>query len=1315
MSEFQDCLADNELSDMPCRGTFFTWFNGREEDPILRKLDRALINEHWRDAFPEALAVFDPPGDSDHSPCLVSTASVLAKSNKSFKYFSFFSTHPRFLKVITEAWNKEVAVGSRLFTITQRMRNVKIACKVLNREGFSNIQQRTKEALAELESIQSALLTSPTQTLFRQEFVARKKWNFFSQAQQSFYRQKSRIRWMKDGDANTTFFYKSVIAHQGRNCIKYLRGDNDERIENIDQVKSMLVSYYQNLLGTENTDLSPMPVEEIKDLVAFRCLPDLAAQLLQVPSAAEIRRTIISMPKNKAPGPDGFPVEFMWEAWDVVGQDTVEAIQDFFSTGHLPRGFNATAITLIPKITGADHPTQFRPISCCTTVYKVIARLLKQKLKLFISDAVQANQVGFVQGRQLCENVLLASELVTDFHIPATTTRGCLQVDLAKAYDNLNWDFLLNVLNAIELPHQFIGWIKECFTTPSFSIAFNGELIGFFQGKKGLRQGDPISSLLFVLAMDVLSKKLDKGVVTQRFGLHPHCIAPMITHLSFADDILIFFDGGEDSLNGILSILDDFRIASGLGINLNKTTLFLDGGDIQGVQLLASRMGISHGALPVRYLGVPLTACKMKRQDYQPLLDRILGRFNGWTVKHLSFAGRLQLIQSVIYSTITFWASIFILPNQCLDEIERLCSAFLWKGAPNSARGAKVSWDSVCTPKQCGGLGLKRLSLWNQVLGLKLIWMIFAAGGSLWVSWVRRNLIGNRCFWDLENITSGSWIWRSLCKLRIIARPFIICEIGSGVTCSFWSDNWTGLGPLLDITGDLGPRLSGLPRSATVADALREGNWWLSSSRSRNHTIRLLKDCLPSASIVNMQDEAEDDVYLWKIGDGSASNMFSTAKTWDFLHPPGPTVDWSDSVWFKGRIPKHSFIAWLNSRHRLHTRDRLIRWGLAIPSICLLCSSGDETRQHLFFDCSYAAEVWHYFSDKAHVSPPTLFEDGVRWLKNPCRDKNTAWILRLAYQASMYYIWKERNSRLHSSSSKPSSALILEIKSILRCHLDPLSRAQKIVLPEPSLLVTWFAEGLGIKNIVPAYRSPFLQPNDILTGVSFASGGSGLDPMTARIQGVIWVPDQLNDFKAYIAKLNSITGDEEKTRSIISNAVFVISAGNNDIAITYFTNPARNTRYTIFSYTDMMVSWTQSFIKELYNLGARKFAIMGTLPLGCLPGASNALGGLCLEPANVVARLFNRKLANEVNNLNSMLPGSRSIYVDMYNPLLELVKNPLRSGFTSPTRPCCCAPAAPIPCLDASRYVFWDIGHPSEKAYQTIIPPIIQQIQQSFA
>lgn len=649
------------------------------------------MNEHLSLSFPESLAIFDPPGDSDHSPSLVITNAQVTRNKKSFKYFSFLSTHPRFKVVISEAWMKEVCVGSPLFTLGQRLRHVKVSCKMLNREGFGNIQQKTKDSLEQLELIQSALLNAPSQILFRQEFVARKKWIFFSNAQETFYKQKSRIRWMNEGDGNTSFFHKSVLAHMGTNTIKYLRDNEDERVENSDQIKGMIVDYYQSLLGTESEGVTPMPVEEIKDLLTFRCLPDLASLLLKVPSVLEIKETISGMPRNKAPGPDGFPLEFFLEGWDVVGDETVKAVQSFFITGHLPRNFNATAITLIPKVVGADKLSQFRPVSCCTTIYKIIARLLKQKLKLFISDAVQGNQVGFVQGRQLCENVLIASELVENFHALGDISRGCLQVDLAKAYDNLSWQFLLNVLDVIELPRQFVGWIKECFTTPSFSVAFNGELIGFLPGKKGLRQGDPISSLLFVLAMDVLSKKLDRGLVDQLFRPHPKCLVPVITHLSFADDILIFFDGGQESLQGIFEILDGFRTASGLGINREKTALFLDGGDFQVSQQMASGFGIQHGSLPVRYLGVPLTSRKMRKQDYQPLIDRLLSRFNAWTVKHLSYAGRLQLIKSVIYSTITFWASIFILPNQCLEKIERMCNAFLWKGDPSSARGAKVS------------------------------------------------------------------------------------------------------------------------------------------------------------------------------------------------------------------------------------------------------------------------------------------------------------------------------------------------------------------------------------------------------------------------------------------------------------------------------------------------------------------------------------------------------------------------------------------------------------------------------------------------
>ena len=252
--------------------------------------------------------------------------------------------------------------------------------------------------------------------------------------------------------------------------------------------------------------------------------------------------------------------------------------------------------------------------------------------------------------------------------------------------------------------------------------------------------------MLFVIAMDALSKKLDERAINGRFGIHPECEAPLITHLSFADGVLIFFDGSADLLSGILQILEEFRQISGLSINKNKTELLIDGGSASRCRELASQMGIAQGSLPVRYLGVPLSPRKMTHTNFQPLLDKISARFNSWTIKHLLFAGRFQLIQAVIYSTISFWASMFIIPNECIRILERMCNAFLWNGAPNSARGVKIAWESVCTPKEAGGLGLKRLADWNVVLGLKLIWLLYAAGGSLWVSWVRRNLIGWRIF-----------------------------------------------------------------------------------------------------------------------------------------------------------------------------------------------------------------------------------------------------------------------------------------------------------------------------------------------------------------------------------------------------------------------------------------------------------------------------------------------------------------------------------------------------------------------------------------
>ncbi|CAF1977483.1 BnaC07g48300D [Brassica napus] len=237
---------------------------------------------------------------------------------------------------------------------------------------------------------------------------------------------------------------------------------------------------------------------------------------------------------------------------------------------------------------------------------------------------------------------------------------------------------------------------------------------------------------------------------------------------------------------------------------------------------------------------------------------------------------------------------------------------------------------------------------------------------------------------------------------------------------------------------------------------------------------------------------------------------------------------------------------------------------------------------------------------------------------------------------------------------------------------------------------------------------PNLSNNDLPTGVCFASGGSGLDERTAKPQGVIWVPDQVKDFKEYVTKLNGVLGNQEKTNAIISNAVYLTSAGNNDLV--------NNVCY--HAYTDLMVTWTENLLKSLYDMGARKFAVLGTVPLGCLPGIRKIDGDiskLCSVPENQWADTFNKNLSVIFNTLETKLPGAKFSYVDMYNSLLDLVNNPQASGFTEVADACYMPTTSPIPCPDASRYVFWDRAHPSEKAYQTIAPKIIEEFKDKLA
>ncbi|XP_061367747.1 GDSL esterase/lipase EXL3-like [Gastrolobium bilobum] len=270
------------------------------------------------------------------------------------------------------------------------------------------------------------------------------------------------------------------------------------------------------------------------------------------------------------------------------------------------------------------------------------------------------------------------------------------------------------------------------------------------------------------------------------------------------------------------------------------------------------------------------------------------------------------------------------------------------------------------------------------------------------------------------------------------------------------------------------------------------------------------------------------------------------------------------------------------------------------------------------------------------------------------------------------------------------------------------------------------AAKFGVKKILPAYLDPNLQVQDLLTGVSFASGGAGYDPLTSQIASVISLSDQLDMFREYKKKIREAVGEERMT-IIMSKSVYIVCIGSDDIANTYTQIPIRRAEYDIPSYTDFMASQASKFLQELYGLGARRIGVIGLPPIGCVPSQRTIAGGIqraCSDSENQAAFLFNTKLVSQMDALKKMFPETRLVYLDIYNPLLYIIQNPAKYGFEVPDKGCCgtgnievsilCNRYSLNTCSNSSNYIFWDSYHPTEEAYNVLCSMVVDNKIKDF-
>ncbi|GKC14710.1 hypothetical protein Tco_1011492 [Tanacetum coccineum] len=343
-----------------------------------------------------------------------------------------------------------------------------------------------------------------------------------------------------------------------------------------------------------------------------------------------------------------------------------------------------------------------------------------------------------------------------------------------------------------------ILWITECVTTTSFSISINGSLHGHFKGKRGLRQGDPISPYLFTIVMEVLTLMLKHRVRDEEgFTFHRYCSKMEVINLCFADDLFLFTHGDVQSAKIIMDSLDEFN----------------------------QIMPFEEGRILVKYLGVPLVPSRLVYRDCKELIEKVEARINDWKNKSLSIAGRLQLVQYVIASMHVFWASVFILPMRILLNIEQLMRSFLWCQGSMRNEKAKVTWNVVCLPKDEGGLGIRRLDFFNKALMSVHVWNLLIKKTSLWVQWVHLYKIKDLNFWDIPCRGNMTWGWCSLSPLANVVSPRDRSR--SGLNSTSMVANIMGSG-LLEWPPDLGvkyPSLLAIPSPRLYQGILDKLEW----------------------------------------------------------------------------------------------------------------------------------------------------------------------------------------------------------------------------------------------------------------------------------------------------------------------------------------------------------------------------------------------------------------------------------------------------------------------------------------------------------
>ncbi|XP_025693017.1 uncharacterized protein [Arachis hypogaea] len=1027
LETFRRFVHDNGLIDIDLKGNKYTWFSNPRNNVITReRLDRVLVNWKWMQIHQNVTLRASPAITSDHCALILDTQRSV-RIKKEFRFEAYWAEHKECREVIKRSWQREDGNSNCWNQFKIKRNRCKRELLEWSSRSFRRADKEIERKKLELHQIQESHMNEEEQ---RRERELKKQISELWKQEEKYWGQRSRLKWLKWGDKNTAFFHATTIQRRIRNRIEKLRDETGQWTQGEANIMRLVERHFTKLFTSEGN----RNLEECVTEIPKRVTTKMNEELMAIITDEEIKEAVFSMGGLKAPGPDGLNGMFYQQHWKILSREVCGVVKQIFKEGRLPEDMGETTVVLIPKMRQPESLNQLRPISCCNFVYKIVTRILVGRLRKVLDAIISPVQSAFVKGRLIQDNIVIVQEAFHKLNKKGKheSNEVAIKLDMNKAYDRLEWDFLQRVMEEFGFSKEWITLTMSCVKSATYRFKINGKLSTNIIPQRGLRQGDPLSPYLFILAAEyftILMEKARKENLISGIKLAP--TAPVITHLLFADDCIIFAGAQEEDIYQLIQVINKYTEASGQRINIDKSGLIFGRHvSIQRRVYIEEITGMTTWEDPGRYLGLPARWGRSKNKALEWIQEKMLDKMQGWKERLLNQAGKEVLIKAVIQAIPVYAMNIIKFPKSFCKRIEAAIARFWWKSNGKERSIHWKSWAKMTRSKTKGGLGFKDLECQNIAHLAKQAWRLLKEEDAIWVQTLKAIYYPNCSLWEADMGRNASWIWKSLLEGRDFLRRNGRWSIGNGAEVDVWQDNWvTGLGKL-ERNGDGGIR--------KVSELIREGEGW---DRKKiedifHGSIAELIIKTP-VSMINKKDHLiwqhrQDGQYTVRTGYHVAKEE-KESKEERRICKASTSQDWKEvweAIW---RLPipqKVRMFLWKAANRILPVNAILHQRRIIKTPTCSICQKEDETIEHALLLCPWTRAVW--FGSSIQVVPTAYnvrnfggwMMEKITRIKTETGSEQGKILCKIGYLC--WCIWKARNQHIFQQTEINPQKVIIQ-------------------------------------------------------------------------------------------------------------------------------------------------------------------------------------------------------------------------------------------------------------------------------------------------